>query len=67
MQLIADEVERLRCAMWGTVYQLDEIASLAETGHEHEMKVHMDGARFANAMAARLSTGMAELPNIELC
>ena len=34
----------------GTVYSLDEISSIAETAHEHGMKVHMDGARFANAL-----------------
>ncbi len=36
----------------GTVYQLEEIKSIAETAHEHGLKVHMDGARFANAVVS---------------
>lgn len=36
----------------GTVYQLDEIAALAETGHGQGLSVHMDGARFANALVS---------------
>jgi len=33
----------------GTVYKPDEIQSLACFAHEHEMFLHMDGARIANA------------------
>ncbi|MEO8411577.1 MAG: beta-eliminating lyase-related protein, partial [Propionivibrio sp.] len=36
----------------GTLYQPDEIALLANTAHRHGLRVHMDGARFANAVAA---------------
>lgn len=35
----------------GTVYTPKEIAALAEVAHANGMKVHMDGARFANALA----------------
>jgi threonine aldolase len=35
----------------GTAYAPDEIAALAETAHRHGLGVHMDGARFANALA----------------
>ena len=35
----------------GTVYRPDEIAALAALARDHGMKVHMDGARFANALA----------------
>jgi threonine aldolase len=35
----------------GTVYKPDEIKSLARFAHEHEMFLHMDGARIANAAA----------------
>jgi threonine aldolase len=35
----------------GTVYSLDELAALTETARRHGLKVHMDGARFANAVA----------------
>jgi threonine aldolase len=34
----------------GTIYALDEIAALAAIAHEAGVAVHMDGARFANAM-----------------
>jgi len=36
----------------GTVYKPDEIKALASFAHEHEMFLHMDGARIANAAAA---------------
>ena len=35
----------------GTVYQLDEIQAISKIAYEHKMSVHMDGARFANALA----------------
>jgi threonine aldolase len=34
----------------GTVYSLEQIAGIAAIAHEHGMKVHMDGARFSNAL-----------------
>jgi threonine aldolase len=37
---------------FGTLYAPAEIAALAEVAHRHGLKVHMDGARFANAVAA---------------
>ena len=36
----------------GTVYTLDEIRKLADLAHAHGLSVHMDGARFANALVA---------------
>jgi threonine aldolase len=36
----------------GTLYQKGEISGIARIAHEHGLKVHMDGARFANAVAA---------------
>jgi threonine aldolase len=36
---------------WGTVYRLDELAALAAAAHALGLAVHMDGARFANAVA----------------
>ncbi|HEY0283223.1 MAG TPA: beta-eliminating lyase-related protein, partial [Rhizomicrobium sp.] len=35
----------------GTVYRPGEIAALSALAHAHGMTVHMDGARFANALA----------------
>ncbi|WP_181706562.1 threonine aldolase family protein [Chthonobacter rhizosphaerae] len=40
---------------WGTTYTIDEIAALAEIAHKAGLKVHMDGARFANALVGRSS------------
>jgi threonine aldolase len=36
----------------GTVYKVDEIRALADFAHQRSCFVHMDGARFANAIAA---------------
>ena len=36
----------------GTVYKPEEIQALARFAHEHEMFLHMDGARIANAAAS---------------
>jgi threonine aldolase len=35
----------------GTVYGPEEIAAIATSTHRHGLKLHMDGARFANALA----------------
>ena len=34
----------------GEVYQLDEIKKISEVTHKHNLNMHMDGARFANAL-----------------
>jgi threonine aldolase len=44
----------------GTIYRPAEIAALATVAREHGMKVHMDGARFANALV-RLNASPAEV------
>jgi threonine aldolase len=36
----------------GTIYALEELRALTEVARRHGLKVHMDGARFANAVAA---------------
>ncbi len=43
----------------GTVYRIEEIAALAELAHAHGLAVHMDGARFGNALA-RMNVSPAE-------
>jgi threonine aldolase len=40
----------------GTIYRSGEVAALAEIAHAHGMKVHMDGARFANALVRMNAT-----------
>jgi threonine aldolase len=44
---------------WGTIYPCDALAALAAQAHALGLKVHMDGARFANAVA-RLGCSPAE-------
>ncbi len=36
----------------GTLYTLDEIKAIVDLAHSHQMYVHMDGARLANAAVA---------------
>ena len=36
---------------WGTVYGIEEIAAISKVARQHQLPVHMDGARFANAVA----------------
>jgi threonine aldolase len=40
----------------GTVYQPEEIQALARFAHEHDMFLHVDGARIANAAASLRQT-----------
>ncbi len=44
----------------GTVYQSDEISKLSDKAHQHGLKVHMDGARFSNALVS-LGVSPAEM------
>ncbi|MDC0618037.1 low specificity L-threonine aldolase [Candidatus Pelagibacter sp.] len=36
----------------GEVYELDEIKKIADVAHKRKLNMHMDGARFANALVA---------------
>lgn len=36
----------------GTIYKLDQIHAIADTAHKRGMTLHMDGARFANALVS---------------
>ncbi len=44
----------------GTVYSVDEVTALADTARDRRMHLHMDGARFANALV-RLGCTPAQL------
>ncbi|MDA3920211.1 MAG: low specificity L-threonine aldolase [Salinisphaera sp.] len=44
----------------GTVYGLDELSAIREIANHYDLRVHMDGARFANACAG-LNLSPAEL------
>jgi len=41
-----------QCTEMGTLYSVDEIRALCEFAHNHDMYVHIDGARISNAIAA---------------
>jgi threonine aldolase len=45
---------------YGTLYSVDELAELGRVARRHDLRVHLDGARFANAVAA-LGCSPAEL------
>ena len=45
---------------WGTLYTLDEIGELAAFAAQHDLLLHVDGARIANAAAA-LDVSFADL------
>ena len=36
----------------GEVYQLDDIKKISDVAHNHNLNMHMDGARFANALVS---------------
>ncbi|MBS1050034.1 low specificity L-threonine aldolase [Gluconobacter japonicus] len=36
---------------WGTVYSTDTLAELSRIAHDHDLAVHLDGARLGNALA----------------
>ena len=44
----------------GTVYTVEELKTLCDYAHSHNLYVHMDGSRLANA-CAHLSVGLREL------
>ena len=49
-QVIPSALSISQASEAGTIYRPDEIAALAEIAHARGMKVHMDGARLANAL-----------------
>jgi threonine aldolase len=49
--VLAEAVSITQATEWGTVYTLDEVAALSAVCRRHGLKLHMDGARFANALA----------------
>ncbi len=58
-QMVPGALSLTQASEFGTIYQVDEIAALSALAHSRGMTVHMDGARFANAVA-RLGAAPAE-------
>ena len=59
-QVVASAVSLTQATEAGTIYRPDEIAALSAVAHARGMKVHMDGARFANALV-RLNASPADV------
>ena len=59
-QMIPSALSITQASEAGTIYRTDEIAELAEIAHARSLAVHMDGARFANALV-RLNASPAEM------
>ena len=59
-QMIASALSITQATEAGTVYRPNEIAALSEVAHERSLAVHMDGARFANAVV-RLGATPAQI------
>ncbi len=59
-QMVAAALSLTQAGEAGTIYRIDEIAHLSEIAHARSLAVHMDGARFANALV-RLNTTPAQM------
>ena len=59
-QMVAAALSLTQASEAGTIYRTDEIARLSEIAHARSLAVHMDGARFANALV-RLNTTPAQM------
>jgi threonine aldolase len=49
--VLPEAVSMTQATEWGTVYAADEIAEIGEASRRRGLHLHMDGARFANALA----------------
>jgi threonine aldolase len=51
-QVLPSAISITQSTEFGAVYTIDEVTHLCTAAKKHNMRVHMDGARFANAVAA---------------
>jgi threonine aldolase len=49
--VLPEAVSITQATEWGTVYEVEEIGRIGETCRRRGLHLHMDGARFANALA----------------
>jgi len=59
-QMVPAALSMTQASEAGTIYRTGEIAALAEIAHGRSLAVHMDGARFANALI-RLNASPAQM------
>jgi threonine aldolase len=57
--VLPEAVSITQATEWGTVYTADQVAALGAACKRHGLKLHMDGARFGNALAHLGSTPAA--------
>ena len=60
LQVIPSALSITQATEAGTIYRTNEIAALAQIARQRSLAVHMDGARFANALV-RLNATPAEM------
>ena len=59
-QMIASALSLTQATEAGTIYRTDEIAALCDIANQRGLAIHMDGARFANALV-RVNVTPAEM------
>jgi threonine aldolase len=59
-QMVASALSITQAGEAGTIYRIDEIAALCDAAKKRGLAVHMDGARFANALV-RLNATPAQM------
>ena len=59
-QMVASALSLTQASEAGTIYRIEEIAELSAMAHRRGLAVHMDGARFANALV-RFNTSPAQM------
>jgi len=59
-QMVASALSLTQASEAGTLYRVDEIAALCDAAKRRALAVHMDGARFANALV-RLNATPAQM------
>lgn len=48
--VMPEAVSITQATEWGTVYSVAEVAAIGEACRHHDLRLHMDGARFGNAI-----------------
>ncbi len=59
-QMVASALSLTQASEAGTIYRVDQIAALCDVAKKRALAVHMDGARFANALV-RLNATPAQM------
>ncbi len=52
-ELLPSAISLTQCTEAGTVYSIKELMAIKDIADKHNLAIHMDGARFANALASQ--------------